>query len=195
MYIFDNTTIDLYNDISSGFIDVINLFPAINMEYVKQFGQFQESNYTYSIKQNIFPIKKTVQATEIIILGLTEVRKQIHQNIKIVELYNGENSGLLYYLVKNWGPNGDNILNAECLKILQKLMRYIQKKIETEIQMIKLVEDLNIPQLELDKLISNINKINLSSKNINDITESLNKINLSSKTVSDITRNIRNFTF
>lgn len=192
MYIFDNTTIDLYNDISSGFVDIIKFFPVINSEYIKQYGQLGEINYTYSITPNIFPLKRQIFLTEIIVLGLNEVRKQIHQNIKISELYNGENSGILFFLVKNWGPTGDNILSTECLNSLYKLMKYIQKKISLEVQMIKLVEELNLSQSDLDKLILNLDKINLAAKNVDDLTESLNKINLSSKTVNDITQRFRN---
>ena len=47
MYILDNTTIDLYNDDSSGFANIITFFPNINVNYLQQYGYFQELKYTY----------------------------------------------------------------------------------------------------------------------------------------------------
>lgn len=190
MYILDNTTIDLYNDLSSGFSNIILYFPAINGEYLKIYGYFQELNYTYGNLSNKFPLKKTVVPNESIVLGLYEVRRQVHQNIKVGELYNGNEqnpSGILYYLVKNWGPTGDKLLTTECLNELYKLMKFIQKQMSIEEDMLKLVSQLNIPQEDLDKLISNIGKINLSSKTVDDLESSLSKMNLSSKTIDDIT--------
>lgn len=200
MYTLDNTTIDLYNDISSGFSNIIIFFPAINSDIITKYGYLQEINYTYGIQSNYkFPLKKTVLLNESIVLGLYEVRRQIHQNIKVEELYNGneENpSGILYYLVKNWGRFGDNLLTTECLNALYKLMKFIQKQLSVEENMLKLVGELNIPQADLDKLISNIGKINLSSKSVDDLEQSLNKIHISSKTINNITeqfRKLKNF--
>lgn len=195
MYILDNTTIDLYNDDSSGFANIITFFPNINVNYLQQYGYFQELKYTYGDLSNYkFPLKKTVVISETIILGLYEVRRQLHQNVKVGELYNGNEqnpSGILYYLVKNWGPSGDNLLTTECLNALYKLMKFIQKQMSIEENMLKLVNELNLPQADLDKLISNIGKINLSSKSVDDLEISLNKLNLSSKTVEDITNQFK----
>ena len=189
MYIFDITTIDLYNDVSSGFANIITFFPNINDDYLQKYGYLQELKYAYSNYNNSkFPLKKTVVIngiiSEPIIMGLYEVRKQLHQNIKVGELYNGNDknpSGILYYLVKNWGPLGDNLLNSDCLDALYKLMNYIQKRVNTEENILKLVNELNIPQADLDKLISNIGKINLSGNSVEDLEILLNKINIKKK--------------
>lgn len=195
MYIIDSTTLELYNNTDSGFSEIIRYFPAINEQYLKNYGSLQEMNYVYTHphtqnKTNIFPLRNTVISTEVIILGLYEVRRQLHQNIKVSWLYNGSDinpSGLLYYLVNNWGPRGENYLNSECLTALYKLMKFIQKQMSIVEDMLKLVGELNIPPEDLDKLIMNISKINLSSNSVDDLTKTLTKINLSAKTIDDIT--------
>lgn len=176
MYLTDTKTIDLYNDISSNFSELISFFPSINWEIYNNYGINYEFSYVYNQSFVNYPLKENTKITELLLMGLFETRKQIHQNIEIIHLFNPidnteNNKGILYNLIKNWGPFGDNILNDNCLKIIKLVMEYITKKVQIEFKIYEYVEEMDLSKNELDNLISNISKIDIKRKSIEDIQD------------------------
>lgn len=189
MYLYGLTTLDLYNDTNSKFNILIKFFPVVNDEILSRHGLLEELNYSYNLEMNNYPFKRDTILTELILKGLYETRKILHTNYRVIELYSPQsgNKGILYNLVKNWGPNGQNIFNSKCLDALYNVMSYIEKKINYEIEIYKIIEQSNLPRDEMESLISNISKIDIKSKNVDDISSFLNQLNLKSNSVSDIT--------
>lgn len=174
MYLTETTTVDLYNDTNSNFSELISFFPNINYTILNSQGIEYEFNDTYRQHFNRFPLKNNINISQLIILGLFETRKQIHQKIEIIYLYNPNeinenNKGLLYNLVKNWGPMGENILNDNCLKVIKVLMEYIAKKVDFEKTVYDYVNELDLSKDDMDDLIKNISKIDIKRHSIEDI--------------------------
>ena len=196
MYLYGLTTLDLYNDTNSKFNTLITFFPVVNDEIISRHGLFEEINYSYNLEINNYPFKRDTKLSEIIMRGLYETRKILHTNYKVIELYNPQTTdkGILYNLVKNWGPTGQHIFNSKCLDALYNVMNYIEKKINYEIEIYKIIEQSNLPRNEMDSLISSLSKIDIKSKNVDDISLFLNQLKLKTDTtsISNITDLMKN---